>query len=414
MRLKRLSVVAVAAILTLSACTATPGTGGAKTVKLGLSFPLSGSGLASAGPSRDGALLAIKEANAANAVPGYTIEPVVMDHAINGVHDPQQGAKDAQSLVQDAAVVGVIGPFNSSVAAVQIPITNEAGLLQCSPANTAEGLTKPEFGALDVRKANPERINYVRVATTDDIQGPAVARFGREELGLESVFIIDDTETYGKGIADNFEREWETLGGTVVGREGAPKGTTDYLGILATAEGADSVFYGGVTGTGGGLVRKQMPQAGLGDLPFLGGDGIQDQDGSVDGSFINIAGDASANSFSSVAAIAEIPDAAAFAEKYTVEYKTDPGAYSANGYACAQIVIEALKTAAGQGDITRENVRAAAVNPATTFQTVLGPVVFDANGDTSQKIISLYEVDPAAADGAGGWVFTEQIDYAGG
>ncbi len=317
------------------------------------------------------------------------------------------------SFVSDPAVVAVVGPFNSSVAKVQIPISNEAGLLQCSPANTNEGLTKPEFGALEIRKAFPDRINYVRVASTDDVQGPAVAQFGVQTLGLKSVFIIDDTETYGKGLADNFAKEWEKLGGTVVGREGAPKGTTDYVPILTSAKALnpDSVFYGGVTATGGGLVRKQMPQAGLGDIPYMGGDGIQDGNGSVDGSFINIAGPAAANSYSSVAAIAEIPDAAAFGEKYKAKYSVDPGSYSANGYACAQIIIDAIKTASAAGDPTREAVRAAGSNTATTFTTVLGPVQFDANGDTSQKIISLYKVDTAGDNGKGDWVFEKQVDY---
>ena len=128
-------------------------------------------------------------------------------------------------------------------------------------------------------------------------------------LGLKSVAIIDDTETYGKGIADAFAAEWEKLGGTVVGREGAPKGTTDYTAILTKFKDAapEAVFYGGVTSTGGGLVRKQMPQVGLGEIPYLGGDGIQDGPGTTEGSFINIAGEAAANSFSSVAAISEYP-----------------------------------------------------------------------------------------------------------
>jgi branched-chain amino acid transport system substrate-binding protein len=215
------------------AASAGGGGGGEKgTVKVGISLPLSGSSLASAGPARDGALLAIEEINAAGGVNGWKIEPVVLDHSVNGVHDPQQGAKDMSSLVSDPGVVAVVGPFNSSVAKVQIPISNEAGLFQCSPANTNESLTKPEFGALEIRKANPDKINYVRVATTDDIQGPAVATYGIEKLGLKKVAIIDDTETYGKGLADAFAAEWTKLGGEVVGREGAPKGTTDYTAIL--------------------------------------------------------------------------------------------------------------------------------------------------------------------------------------
>ena len=72
-----------------------------------------------------------------------------------------------------------------------------------------------------------------------------------------------------------------------------------------------------------------------------------------------------------------------------------------------------MADAAAKGDVTREAVRAGVVNPATTFETVLGPVTFDENGDTSQKIISLYKTDMAGADGAGDWVFDKQIDYAG-
>jgi branched-chain amino acid transport system substrate-binding protein len=416
MKFARVGVALAAAAIIVGACgggsTGTTASGGAKTVKVGISLPLSGSALASAGPARDGALLAIKEAN----IPGYTIETVVLDHAVNGVHDPQQGAKDMQTLVAEEAVVGVVGPFNSSVAKVQIPISNEAGLLQCSPANTNPDLTKGDAGK-ELRAKAPDKINYVRVATTDDIQGPAVAQYGYNKLGLKTVAIIDDTETYGKGIADAFQGEWEKLGGTVVGREGAPKGTTDYTAILTkfAANNPDAIFYGGVTATGGGLVRKQMQQAGLdpAKVAYLGGDGIQDGPGTAEnaGSFISIAGPAAANSFSSVAAIAEYPGKEDFNKRYKAAYGVDAGAYSASGYACAQVVLDAIKAAAAKGDVTREAVRAAGTDTNTTFDTVLGPVKFDAVGDTSQKIISLYKVDLAAADGKGDWVFDSQVDY---
>jgi branched-chain amino acid transport system substrate-binding protein len=404
MKFARVGVAIAAAAIVVSACGGSTSSG--KTIKIGISLPLSGSSLASAGPARDGALLAIKEFTLA----GYTIETVVLDHAVNGVHDPQQGAKDMTSLVSDAAVMGVVGPFNSAVAKVQIPISNEAGILQCSPANTNPDLTKGDPG-LQLRAKNPTKINYVRVAATDDIQGPAVATYGFTKLGLKKVAIIDDTETYGKGIADAFAAEWTKLGGEVVGREGAPKGTTDYTAILTKFKDAapDAVFYGGVTATGGGLVRKQMPQVGLGTIAYLGGDGIQDGPKSVDGSFINIAGDAAADSFSSVAAIAEYPGKADFETKYKAAYGVAAGAYSASGYACAQVVLDAIKTAATKGDVTRENVRAAGVDTNTTFQTVLGPVKFDAVGDTNQKIISLYKVDMTLADP--NWVFDSQINY---
>jgi len=408
MKLTRVGAALVAASLVVSAC---GGTGGGKTLKIGITFPLQGSSLASAGPARDGVLLAIKEANAAGTVKGYTLEAQEKDHSVNGVHDPQQGAKDMTSFVADTGVIAVVGPFNSSVAKVQIPISNEAGLLQCSPANTNQDLTQGDAGK-QLRAKNPDKINYVRVATTDLIQGPVVAQLGIQDLGLTKVGIIDSTDTYGKGVADTFEAEWKNLGGEVVGRQGAPKGTTDYLPILTKFKESnpDAVFFGGVTADGGGLVRKQMPQAGLGDIVFLGADGIQDQNGGVQGSFINIAGTVADKSYSSVAAIHDIPDAAAFAEKYKKEYGTDPGAYSAPGYACTQIIIKTLADAAAKGDVTREAVRAS-ITSGASFDTVLGPVQFDAVGDTNQKTISLYKVDMTAAEGKGDWVFIKQVNY---
>src|SRR4029079_11873499 len=184
--------------------------GGKGTIKVGIDLPLQGSELAGSQPVINGAQLALKQAK--GTAGGYTVEipkALILDDAINGAHDPQTGAKNAGVLIADSKVVGMLGPLNSNVAKAQIPLTNEAGLFQCSPANTNEGLTKPEFGALDVRKAKPTEINYVRVATTDDLQSVADADY-LAELGVKNLYIIDDTETFGKGIATNVDTYWTT------------------------------------------------------------------------------------------------------------------------------------------------------------------------------------------------------------
>jgi len=122
MKLTRLGAAIAVASLIVAACGGT--SGGDKVIKIGITLPLSGSALASAGPARDGALLAIKEFS----LKGYKVEAFVLDHSVNGVHDPQQGAKDMTTLVSDPAVMAAVGPFNSSVAKVQIPVSNEARL----------------------------------------------------------------------------------------------------------------------------------------------------------------------------------------------------------------------------------------------------------------------------------------------
>ena len=385
------------------------------TVKVAVALPFQGSEKAASEPIFNGVKLAFKEAG--GGAGGYAVEvPDVFDDAVNGAHDPQTGARNMTTIATDPDFVAIIGPLNSSVAAAEIPITNEAQILQCSPANTAEGLTKPDFGALDVRKANPDKINYVRVVTTDDNQGPAAARYILENLGKKNVFIIDDTETFGDGIADNFQAYLEANGGTTVDRQGVPKTTTDYGPIMtaAAAKNPEAIYFGGVTATGGARILNAAVQAGLGEIPYVGPDGIFDGSAKTKDSFLNLAGANAKNSYATAAAIGDYPGRAEFAARYEAEYGSAPTGYSATGYACAQVVIDALNRAAEASDMAalRENLRAAAVEPGVTYDTVIGKFTFDENGDTSQEIISFYAFDPAGADGAGDWVFKEQIDFA--
>jgi branched-chain amino acid transport system substrate-binding protein len=370
-----------------------------------------------------GALLAVNQANKAGGIGGYKLELLPLDHAVNGKYNEQQGAQDMQTLVGDAAVFGVVGPYNSAVAKVQIPISNDAGLTQCSPANTNESLTKPEFGALSYRKNFPDRINYIRVAATDDIQGPAMATYAFEKLGLKNMLIVDDVTTFGKGVADNFQKKFEALGGKVADRVGAGPDTTDFNGIItaAKAKNPDGVYYGGVVTSGAGLLLKQMRQQGL-KIPFTGPDGIVNGPGDAEGSLIGIAGkDNAAGSWGTIAAIGDFPGRADFEAAYAAEFKNDAnfqtaGAYSGPAHACATVILKSLEAflkANPNADMKaiREGVRAYATDPNNKFDTVLGSESFDKNGDTTLPYISFYTVDPAAKGGVGDWVFKEQIDF---
>ncbi len=400
------------------------GGGGAKgTLKVGVTLPLSGGSAADGQPTLKGAQLAVDQANEAGGIGGYKLEILPLDHAVNGKYNEQQGAQDMQTFAGDAAVIGVVGPYNSAVAKVQIPISNDAGLLQCSPANTNEALTKPEFGALDYRKNFPERINYTRVAATDDIQGPAMATYAFEKLGLKNMLIVDDVTTFGKGVADNFQKKWEELGGKVADRVGAGPDTTDFNGIITAAKGKnpDGVYYGGVVTSGAGLLLKQMRQQGL-DIPFTGPDGIVNGPGDAEGSLIGIAGkDNAAGSYGTLAAIGDFPGRADFEAAFAERFKDDAdfktaGAYSGPAHACATVILKSLteflkaNPDADQKAI-REGVRAWAADTTHTFDTVLGPESFDKNGDTTLPYISFFTVDPAAKGGIGDWIFKEQINF---
>jgi branched-chain amino acid transport system substrate-binding protein len=404
MKGRPLALLAVGALVA-SACSSSSATAAAKVVTLGVDLPLSGAETPNGGPTLQGVQLAVKE----NPVPGYTINVVAKDDALNGKHDPQTGATNIGQLVNDPTVFAVVGPFNSNVAQAEIPVSNAAGLIQCSPANTNPSLTKGD-AALALRATNPTKIAYVRVATTDDIQGQAGADIAYRVAGAKTAYVVDDTETYGKGLADQFVATFTKLGGTIVGRDGVgASGQADYTALLTAAKAKNPgfVYFGGVTATGGGLLRKQMVQVGMGSIPFGGGDGISDGSAATASSFLNVAGpDGDVNTYMTVAAVHDIPDAAKFAADFKAAYNTEPGAYSASGYACAQIYLQAL----AKTDGSREAVRAFVTTTSSTFSTVLGTLSFDANGDTSQHVISDYKFDPTTKD----WKYFQQTDFTSG
>jgi branched-chain amino acid transport system substrate-binding protein len=414
MRVKQLGVLVAGAVLVVGACGAAGG-GLNKNIQIAVELPFQGSDKAAADPILNGIRLAVKDAG--GSVGGFTItvpNTAVFDDGLNGAHDPQTGANNMTKIVADPNYVAVIGPLNSNVGKAQIPISNAGGLLQCSPANTNTALTKgPDAKAL---RTKPN--NYIRVVTNDAVQGPAAAAYIIDVLKKKSVYIIDDTETFGKGIADSFEQEFKTRGGTVVKHDAAPRTTQDYVSIMTAAKALnpESIYFGGVTASGGARILLAAAQVGLGDIPYVGPDGINDGNGETKDSFLNLAGDKAKNSYSTLAGPGTFDGKEAFDAAYKKEYGIDATGYAGQGYACAQVVLDAIKRAAATNPASnaamREAVRVAGTDTSVSYTLNVGPVKFDADGDTSQLIVSIYSVDPAGANGKGDWKYETQVDAA--
>jgi branched-chain amino acid transport system substrate-binding protein len=442
MRLSRLGVLGAGVVIVAAACTGGASTapseapsagasapasaaasagspsGDKGTIVLKSDLPLEGADLAGSDPVRKGIRLALDQAG--SVAGGFTITyDDSGNNSKDGQPNPDQGALNATAMVQQTDLFAFVGPMNSGVARTQIPITNEAGLLQCSPANTNPDLTKPPV-ALTLRSAFPERINYVRVATTDDLQGPANAQYAYNTLGAKNMYILDDTTVFGKGIADQVDAEWKKLGGTVVGREAVPESVTDYTSIMTDAKAAspDVLYWGGLTSTGGPRLLNAAIQVGL-DVPFVGPDGIHDGPGSRADSFLSTTGANAAKAYSSLAGVGSFPGKTDFDAAYQALHGEAATGYAYQGHACTQIILDALNRVGDQfqdaSDMNalRIAVAAAASDPSVTYDTVLGEVQFDENGDTSQKVISIYKVDVAADGGKGDWVLAEEIRPVG-
>lgn len=390
-RRSRSLAFAGAALWLLAACSGHPASSGAtgggaaaKTVTIGIDLPLSGADASVGISTEQGALLAIRES--AHLPDGYTVRAEPLDDAVQGVHSPQQGATNVRNFVSDPSVLAVIGPYNSNVAAAEIPVTNAAGLAQIGPSVVSDGLTLGA-DARRLRRANPQQNTFFRVCTTDSRQGSALAQFARK-LGFKTVYVVDDNETYGLDIANRFENDFKRIGGRILGHDHLAGNTQDFKSLLIKIAGTkpDAIFYGGVTSTGGGLIRKQMFDVGLGSVPFLGGDGIAD--------LATVAGPLADGSYFTLAApnAQRLAAARAFVKAYAARYHAPIGPYSANAYAAAEVAIHAIAQAI-RANGGRLPTRAQVVEQVAKTQglpTPIGPVSFDAAGDIENPVISLY------------------------
>ena len=155
-----------------------------------------------------------------------------------------------------------------------------------------------------------------------------------------------------------------------------------------------------------------MKKAGLGRVPLISWDGLLGGSGAVKGSYIRQAGAAALGTFISHASNG--PNTASFSQRYRAAYGSDPDEYAAAAYGCTQVIVAALRAVATDGPTTsglREAVRAYAVDPQHRYETTLGEVGFDRNGDSTQQFVTFYRVDPSAANGAGDWVAYKEEDF---
>jgi len=407
------------AVGALAACGPGGGGGGVKgntTIKICTDFPVSGAEASAGKPAENGVTLAIEQANSKKTISGYTLVPVHYDDVgASGKHDPDKGASNIRQAIGDALIAGCIGPFNSSVAQSEMPIANQAPLALISPSNTNPSLTKPSYGQTATYRPSG-KVTYFRVCATDDKQGPAGADYLYNSLHLTKVYVIDDTETYGKGIADLFEQEFKKDGGTVLGRQGVDsKTTTDYKPILTAAAALhpDAIYFGGIDNTGGESIAIQMRQVpGLEKVILAGGDGLQTDD------MRKTTGAAGVGTLVTVASVNpdKLPSAQQFISDFHKRF-TDPaayGAYSANGYDAGNIMIQAIKRAVDGGAANAKDssdtdgaktFRQAVIDQLakTNYSGVTGTTTFDENGDTTNRFISIYKL------GTSDWEFVDQL-----
>jgi branched-chain amino acid transport system substrate-binding protein len=355
------------------------------TIKIVSSLPRTGSAKAQTDTIVNGITMALDEAGW--KVGAFTIKYEDLDDATAaaGQWTAEKEAANADQAIKDPDVMVYLGTYNSGAAKVSIPMLNKASLLMISPANTWPGLSKPGKGDQgEPEKYRPTgKVNYTRVVPADDIQGVVGADWAKK-LGVRKVFIVDDAEVYGKGIADLFRARCEEIGLKVLGQESIDAKAQEFKNLMTNvkAKEPELVYFGGTTQSKGGQIAKDMVAVGL-KCPIMVPDGCFEQ------AFVDSAGAENLNGRCYVTFGGLPPEKLAgkgkdFVDAYKKKFGKDPEAYAVYGYEAAKVALEAVKRA---GKKDRDAIRAACLS-IKNFEGALGKWSFDKNGDTTNKTMS--------------------------
>lgn len=243
-------------------------------VKIGHSGPLSGPNTFAGRDNDNGVRLAIEELNARKiSVGGKTLKFELVSE--DDQCDAKTGVAVAQKFI-DTGVRYVMGPYCSGVT---IPSSREydKGGVMVSTVGTNPKITQAGYK------------NLFRIVASDVQAGANMAAYAANVLKAKKVAVIDDRTAFGQGLADEFAKEAQKLGLTVVGREFTTDKATDFMAILTNikAKQPEAIFYGGYAPQAAPMAR-QIKQLGINakllggdtlcspEMPKLGGDAVND------------------------------------------------------------------------------------------------------------------------------------------
>jgi branched-chain amino acid transport system substrate-binding protein len=372
--MKKLLATIILAVLALAAVNA-------QTIKIATQSPLSGGSAALGEQIKLGAQLAIEEAQAKFQALGFKLELAAYDDQAT----PDTGVANANRIINDADILGLVGHYNSGVAIPSSEVYNRVGLVMVSPANTNPRVTDRNLP------------NVNRICGRDDVQGPAGAEYTVKELKAKKVFVIHDKTAYGQGLAEEFRKQAIALGASIP--DNAFVGTeekSNFIPIITQimAFQPDLIYFGGIYDQIGPFT-KQLRERGL-KAPIMSGDGLDS------GDYERLAGSANASNtyYTTVAGpVSAFPKAKAFLDKFKAKFGKPAEGFSIYAYDCANVILAALETAIkanGGKKPTREAV-AKAVR-ATKLAGLTGNIEFDTKGDI--KVADYFIVKVA---GKGNW-----------
>jgi branched-chain amino acid transport system substrate-binding protein len=365
-----------------------------KTVTVYSSLPLQGAQRPQTSALVNGIKLALKQAGGKAGNVKVTYKSLDDSTAQAGNWTPEATSANARRAALDDNAVAYIGEFNSGASAISMPILNEAGLPQVSPANTAVGLTTDEPGADEGEpgKYYPtgER-HYVRIVPKDTIQGAALAKVMKQD-GCTNVAMANDKEVYGAGLSRNIENSLKEEGVDLAFNEGIEPKASNFRSLAARAKtaSADCFVFAGVTPNGAVQIYKDFAAA-LPGAKLYGPDGVASA-GLVSPKEGGIPESVAKRVKLTVATLdreSYPPEGQEFFREFEREFGIkNPDPYAIYGYEAMRLVLDAIERSgtAERADIIK------ALFDTQDRQGVLGTYSIDENGDTTLTDYGVYRV----------------------
>jgi branched-chain amino acid transport system substrate-binding protein len=368
--------------------------GGSKTLNIYSSLPMQGAQRTQTTAVVNGAKLALEQAGGKAGDFTLKYKPLDDSTAQAGAWTPESTQANARKVAQDKNAVVYIGEFNSGASAVSIPILNEAGVPQISPANTAVGLTSDEPGANpgEPQKYYPSgQRNYARIVPKDTIQGAALATLMKQD-GCTKVEMANDKEVYGAGLSKNIQLAAKPQGLNIIANDAIDKNAANYRSLASKAKsaGADCFVYAGITANNAVQLYKDFAAA-LPNAKLYGPDGVAES-GFVAPKEGGIPADVAKRVKVTVATLSPDeypPEGQKFFQEFSSKYGVkNPDPYAIYGYEAMSLAIDAIKRAgsADKADILK------AIFSTKDRKSVLGTYSIDKNGDTTLTDYGVYSV----------------------
>ena len=367
------------------------------TVDIYSSLPLQGASSAQTGPLVNGIKLALSQAG--NKAGQWTVNYQSLDDstAAAGKWDPGQTAANARKVATDPKAVYYIGEFNSGASEVSIPILNQGGIPQVSPANTYVGLTTSLPGSApgEPTKYYPTGTRtYMRIVPIDSIQA-ASGLIAMKQAGCTKVAVANDKEAYGSGLATLLGLEKGFYGVNIVSNTGIDPTAANFRTFAQTvkASGADCFFFAGIVSNGAVQITKDVNSA-IPKAKVFGGDGVcTDSYTAASKGGVPATIDPLIECTVATLDLAAYPGGKDFLAAYQAKYGTaNPDPYAIYGYEVMKLGLDTIAKLGAQGNSKSDVLKA--LFATTARNSVLGTYGFDKNGDTTLKSYGLYKVGP--------------------